>query len=78
MRQLTPVIATLADTMCALGADDPEAIARAIHTAECLRCLTLDDEFPCDGDPDEVQCAMAHAFTISLALLAIQAEPRVN
>lgn len=72
MRQLTPAVATLADTMCAMGCDDPAAVARALHDGECLRCLTGDDDFPCDGVPTLEQSILARAFCTSLALLAIQ------
>lgn len=72
MRHLTPAVSTLADTMCAMGCDDATAVARALHTGECLRCLTGDDEFPCSGEPTLEQMVLARAFVTSLALLAIQ------
>lgn len=78
MRQLTPAVATLADTLCTLGADDPEAIAVAIHNGECLRCLTGDDAFPCAGLPTIEQQVLAKAFVLGLALLAIQSAHHVN
>lgn len=78
MRSLTPAAATLADAMCALGADDPFTVAQAVHDGECLRCLTDDEEFPCDGVPTMEQHDLAQAFCTGLALLAIQAVPRVN
>lgn len=77
MRHLTPAVATLADTLCALGADEPFAMAQAIHDGECLRCVTDDEQYPCDGVPTLQQHVLAQAFCAGLALLAIQASPRV-
>jgi hypothetical protein len=76
LRYLTPSAATLADTLCALGADDPLTMAQAVHDGECLRCLTDADEYPCDGVPTLEQHILAQAFCTGLALLAIQAPPR--
>lgn len=78
MRHLTAAAATLADTLCALGADDPIAVAQVLHDGECLRCLTLDDAYPCDGIPTVEQRVLAQAFCVSLSLIAVQASPRVN
>lgn len=77
MRHLTPAVATLADTLCMLGADDPIAMAQAVHDGECLRCVTLDDEYPCDGTPTPEQHVIAQAFCTGLVLLAVQSSPSV-
>lgn len=77
MRHLTPAAATLADAMCALGADDPFLVAQAVHDGGCLRCVTNDEEFPCDGVPTMEEHIIAQAFCTGLAILAVQAAPRV-
>lgn len=77
MRHLTSAVATLADTLCALGADEPFSVAQAIHDGECLRCLADDDAYPCDGVPTMEQHVIAQAFCTGLTLIAIQSSPRV-
>lgn len=73
---LTPAVATLADTLVELGADDPISMAQAIHDGGCLRCVTGCDDYPCDGVPTLEQHALAQAFCSGLVLLAVQAAPR--
>lgn len=77
MRNLTPAVATLADTLSALGADDPLVVALAIHDGQCPACAAGRDTRDCDGVPTLEQHVLAQAFCAGLHLLAVQAPARV-
>ena len=69
---LGPAAATVSAALVSLGGCDADAVAAAIHWGTCWDCLIGE---LCDAGPSDDDRAFAHAFTSTLEILAVQAEP---
>lgn len=69
---LGPAAAAVSAALMSLGGGIPERVALALHGGTCWACLTGDE---CDGGPSDDDCALAYAFSSTLEVLAVQAEP---